>query len=235
MSLPVRWTQFGSAPASEWLEDAATRRGGTLIRGAASTPSPLPYAARANGSVLSPDGAMTVWLGGIMDDQQDASGLLYRRNLREYHSDVLRAPEEKFGVPHYVTVRGDTAVAMLFVRENGRQEFGAEFRGWRDDGESPGSDSRPNRRSRVGEMESTKAPGRWISRRARSHLRALRVVSARPPSCASARAGCNKVHQRPPRDVEVWRSSESHHPESADSIAGSRKGRWRALSGSSTG
>ncbi len=32
-----------------------------------------------------------------------------------------------------------------------------------------------------------------------------------------------RVHQRPPREAEVRRSSESRHPESADSIAGSRK------------
>src|SRR4051812_26072231 len=59
-----------------------------------------------------------------LDSSARADAAVLIRN----HAVLLREPEERIGFPHYVTVRGDTAVAMLFVDENGRQEFGAEFR-----------------------------------------------------------------------------------------------------------
>lgn len=58
----------------------------------------------------------------------DQAAITDAKRLTEYHSEVLQDPEEKIGHPHYVTLRGDTAIAMLFVQENGRREFGAEFR-----------------------------------------------------------------------------------------------------------
>jgi RHS repeat-associated protein len=51
------------------------------------------YGARKNGAVLSSDGGSTVWLGAIMEDQQDASGLLYRRN-RYYDPSTGRFTQE---------------------------------------------------------------------------------------------------------------------------------------------
>ncbi len=51
------------------------------------------YGARKNGVVLSSNAGSRVWLGAIMEDQQDASGLLYRRN-RYYDPATGRFTQE---------------------------------------------------------------------------------------------------------------------------------------------
>ena len=51
------------------------------------------YGARNNALVLSTDQAHAVWMGNVMEDQQDASGLLYRRN-RYYNPAAGRFTQE---------------------------------------------------------------------------------------------------------------------------------------------
>jgi RHS repeat-associated protein len=51
------------------------------------------YGARKNGVVLSSNLGSRVWLGATMEDQQDASGLLYRRN-RYYDPSTRRFTQE---------------------------------------------------------------------------------------------------------------------------------------------
>jgi RHS repeat-associated protein len=51
------------------------------------------YGARNNGFVLSADKAHVVWMGEVMEDQKDASGLLYRRN-RYYDPQSGRFTQE---------------------------------------------------------------------------------------------------------------------------------------------
>jgi RHS repeat-associated protein len=51
------------------------------------------YGARSNGAVLSAGGTQAAWLGNVMEDHHDASGLLYRRN-RYYNPQTARFTQE---------------------------------------------------------------------------------------------------------------------------------------------
>jgi RHS repeat-associated protein len=67
------------------------------------------YGPAANAEVTSNDGMHQVWLGSVMDDQQDASGLLYRRN-RYYDPATGRfTQEDPIGLAGGVNVYGFAA------------------------------------------------------------------------------------------------------------------------------
>jgi hypothetical protein len=48
--------------------------------------------------------------------------------LRENAPRILRSPSVRLSRPHHVTIKGDTAAVFLIAREDGREEFGTEFR-----------------------------------------------------------------------------------------------------------
>lgn len=57
----------------------------------------------------------------------DVRGLEDATFLREYYPDVTANPEKAFRDPYAFRVHGDTASLMLWVRSDGKKEFGSLF------------------------------------------------------------------------------------------------------------
>jgi RHS repeat-associated protein len=96
------WDSRGRAPYAIFGNDARGSNGTRRLAYSAASTAKLTtfwllawnaYGPRNNAAVLSTDQQHVVWMSSVMEDQQDASGLLYRRN-RYYNPSAGRFTQE---------------------------------------------------------------------------------------------------------------------------------------------